>query len=67
MTEDSSGPTYVMRHSPDGTETPVKCPLLLSDYQQFMRGVDRGDQMICLYNIILADGPKSGGNDSSVT
>ncbi len=37
-----------MRHS---TQTPVKCPPLLLDYQQFMRGVDRGDQMICLYNI----------------
>ena len=51
VAENSSGPTYVMRHSPDCTQTPVKCPPLLLDYQQFMRGVDRGDQMICLYNL----------------
>ena len=25
---------------------PIQCPPLLPDYQQFMRGVDRGDQLL---------------------
>ena len=61
VAEDSSGPTYVFRHWPDGSQVPVRCPPLLVDYQKFMRGVDRGDQMISLY------GQQSGGSVSSVT
>ena len=41
----------VMRKNKDGTREAVPCPPLLKDYQQFMKGVDRGDQMIGYYNI----------------
>ena len=37
--------------NPDSTTTNVPCPPLLPDYQQYMRGVDRGDQLISCYNI----------------
>ena len=43
--------TTVRRQNPDGTATDVPFPHLLSDYQQYMRGVDRGDQLIVCYNI----------------
>ncbi|XP_065891659.1 piggyBac transposable element-derived protein 4-like [Dysidea avara] len=43
--------TTVRRRNPDGTATNVPCPPLLPDYQQYMRGVDRGDQLIGCYNI----------------
>ena len=33
------------------TREAVTCPPLLPDYQAFMRGVDRGDQLIGYYNI----------------
>ena len=33
------------------TREKVACPLLLPDYQAFMRGVDRGDQLIQYYNM----------------
>ena len=46
----SQGDT-VKRRNPDGTSTNVPCPPLLPDYQQYMRGVDRGDQLIGYYNI----------------
>jgi len=41
----------VRRRNPDGSATNVPCPPLLPDYQQYMRGVDRGDQLIGCYNI----------------
>ena len=41
----------VRRQNLDGTATDVPCPPLLPDYQQYMRGVDRGDQLIGCYNI----------------
>ena len=40
-----------MRHQSDGSQIPVECPPLLPDYQKYMRGVDKGDQMIGLYNV----------------
>ena len=41
----------VKRRNPDGRSVDVSCPPLLPDYQQYMRGVDRGDQMVGYYNI----------------
>jgi len=41
----------IRRKNPDGSQPNVECPLLLPDYQQYMRGVDRGDQLIGYYNI----------------
>ena len=40
----------VIRHGPDGTEIHVPCPPAEFDYQQFMRGVDRGDQVMKPHN-----------------
>ena len=39
------------RRSPNGLRYEVPCPSLLVDYQQFVRGVDRADQLIGYYNI----------------
>ena len=39
-------PVTVKRTSQDGSRNDVPCPPLLPDYQQYMRGVDRGDQLI---------------------
>ena len=50
----ATGPARVLRTVvSDGqvTREPVTCPPLLPDYQTFMRGVDRGDQLIGYYNI----------------
>ena len=47
---ESRGDT-VKRKNPDGTTANVPCPPLLPDYQQYMWGVDRGDQLIGCYNI----------------
>ena len=41
----------VKRRNPDGTSTNVPCPPLLSHYQQYMRGVGRGSQLVGYYNI----------------
>ena len=50
--ETSDGtPVTVARRNPDGSRLSVQCPPLLPDYQAYMRGVDRGDQMIGYYNI----------------
>ena len=50
--EPSDGSTVtVNRRKQDGTQEAVVCPPLLVDYQKFMRGVDRGDQLIGCYNI----------------
>ena len=46
VAEDSSTPTTVLRHQPDGSQLSVRCPPLLIDYQQYMRHVDRWDQMV---------------------
>ena len=43
-------PTMVKQQNIDGTQD-VICPPLLPDYQQYTRGVDRGDQMIGCYNV----------------
>ena len=43
--------TTVKRRKVDGTQEDVPCPPLLPDYQAYMRGVDRGDQLISYYNI----------------
>ena len=45
---ESTTPTTVKL---DGTQDEITCPPLLPDYQQYMRGVDRGDQMIGCYNV----------------
>ena len=47
----SGAVTTIMRREGDGTQIAVQCPPLLPDYQAFMRGVDRGDQMIGFYNV----------------
>ena len=41
----------VKRRKLDGSQENVSCPPLLVDYQQYMRGVDRGDQLSGYYNI----------------
>ena len=48
---ESATTTLVDRRNPDVSKTAVSCPPLLPDYQQYMRGVDRGDQLIGFYNI----------------
>ena len=40
----------VKRHKKDGTVVEVKCPPALVDYTKNMGGVDRGDQLVMLYN-----------------
>ena len=47
---ESRGDTVKWKN-PDGTTTNVPCPPLLPDYQQHMRGVDRGDQLIGCCNL----------------
>ena len=41
----------VKRRNPDGRSVDVSCPPLLPDYQQYMQGADRGDQLVGYYNI----------------
>ena len=48
---ESTTPTTVKRRNLDGTQDDITCPPLLPDYQLYMRGVDRGDQMIGCYNV----------------
>ena len=48
---ESSDPVYVRRKSMTGTREDVECPPCLPDYQAYMRGVDRADQLIHYYNI----------------
>lgn len=43
--------TTIMRREADGSQVAVQCPPLLPDYQAYMRGADRGDQMIGFYNV----------------
>ena len=42
----------VKRRTKDGTQEEVNCPPRLPDYQAYMRGVDRGDQLMLHYNKI---------------
>ena len=44
-------PATVLRRNELGTQDLVECPPCLPDYQSFMRGVDKGDQLIGYYNI----------------
>ena len=46
-----SVPVTVKRREKDGSQKNVECPPLLPDYQKFMRGVDRGDQLMGYYNV----------------
>ena len=46
----SSSVTVQMREK-DGTKRNVACPPLLPDYQSFMRGIGRGDQLMGYYNV----------------
>ena len=42
---------FVKRRRLDGTQQDIACPPVLPDYQEFMRGVDRGDQLHTYYKI----------------
>ena len=44
-------PTKVKKYSADGTQADLTCPRCLPDYQKYMRGVDRGDQLMSYYNV----------------
>ena len=55
----------VKRKNPDGTRTDVTYPPLLPDYQQYMRRVDRADQLVAYYN--LSRRSKNGGKDVLLT
>ena len=48
-------------YAQDGSIIDVPCPPLLPDYQKYMRGVNRGDQLIGCYN--MGRRSKNGGND----
>lgn len=51
---DATGPSTVLRTTVsegEVTREEVTCPPVLPDYQAFMRGVDRGDQLIGYYNM----------------
>lgn len=48
---ESSSPTLVVRRNQDGSVTTVECSPLLPDYQQYKRGVDRGNQLNGFYNV----------------
>ena len=47
----SSGECTVKRRQKDGSIINRPCPPLLPDYQAFMRGADRGDQLESYYNV----------------
>ena len=51
VAESSSAHPTVKRRRLDGTQVEVACPAVLPDYQVYMRGVDRGDQIQTYYNI----------------
>jgi hypothetical protein len=44
-------PSMVQRTNELGTKLPVHCPPVQVDYQRYMRGVDRGDQLQTYYNL----------------
>ena len=47
----ASSPVTVQRREKNGTRRNVECLPLLPDYQSFMRGIDRGDQLMDYYNV----------------
>lgn len=47
----ASDPTTIDRQGVGSSRIDLPCPPCLPDYQQFMRGVDRGDQLIGYYNV----------------
>ena len=51
VAESSSVYPTVKRRRLDGTQVEVACPAVLPDYQIYMCGVDRGDQLQSYYNI----------------
>ena len=51
VAESFSAQPRVKRRRLDGSQKDVPCPLVLPDYQAYMRGVDRGDQLQTYYNI----------------
>jgi len=48
---ETTDPCTIRRRNQDGSRVDVPCPPLLPDYQQYMRGVDRGDQLVGFYNV----------------
>ena len=51
---EATGPATVLRTTVsegEVTREEVTCPPVLPDHQAYMRGVDRGDQLIGYYNI----------------
>ena len=48
---ETTEPCTIRRRNQDGSRVDVPCPPLLPDYQQYMRGVDRGDQLVGFYNV----------------
>ena len=51
MGELSSGYCTATRREKNGSKVERQCPPLLLDYQKVMRGVHRGDQLQCYYNM----------------
>ena len=51
VAESSGAQPSVKRRRLDGSQKDVPCPPVLPDYQTYMRGVDRGDQLQTYYNI----------------
>lgn len=47
----STEKTSVLRTQKDGTRTEVACPHAISDYNKFMGGVDKADQLCGLYGV----------------
>lgn len=43
--------TTVTRTQHDGSKITIKCPVVIKDYNNFMGGVDKADQLKALYNI----------------
>lgn len=41
----------VLRTERDGTKKTIKCPTVVNDYNKYMGGVDKADQLRALYNI----------------
>ena len=59
MGELSLGCCTATRREKDGSKVERSCPPLLLDYQNYMRGVDQGDQLQCYYN--MGEGVGNGG------
>ncbi|XP_060855513.1 piggyBac transposable element-derived protein 3-like [Metopolophium dirhodum] len=41
----------VLRTEHDGTKKNIKCPTIVNDYNKYMGGVDKADQLRALYNV----------------